>query len=292
MEAVTAPCGADPDPVVDENTNKSPGDTMKRPLTILISAGAAGLLLLPACAKDDKADAAKASTTTKTTAAKAASATDAKFCDAVLAGDQLFASSEQPDPAKWDAIVATLKSSTPDEVSGQIDYVITETTKMVQGAAVGSGPSEEYLQKLDEVHKWMAGNCGWPTVEATAKEYAFTGIPDTVDAGDVVLALTNDGKEVHEMNVMRINDGVTESIDDLLKLPEEEAQTKTTQTGSAFAVPGTTGYAAATLKPGRYAVVCFIPQGTTPDKMDAMQSGEASGTPHAMMGMHTEFTVS
>lgn len=266
---------------------------MKRPMTILITAGAAGLLLLPACAKDDTADTAKTSTTTKTTAAKAASATDAEFCDAVLAGDELFASSEQPDPAEWDAIVADLKSSTPDDMSDQIDYVITETTKMVQGAAEGSGPSDEYMQKLDEVHEWMAGNCGWTDVEATATEYKFSGLPETVDAGNAVVALTNDGKEVHEMSLARINDGVTESVEELVNLPEEEAQAKITQVGGAFAMPGTTSYSAVSLEPGRYAVVCFIPEGTTAENMEALESGESEGgMPHAMKGMTGEFTVS
>jgi predicted small secreted protein len=268
---------------------------MKRLLTCLITVGAASLLLA-ACAEDDEGagadDVESSGTVEPSTTAAADPAATSEFCDAVLAGDQLFSSSDQPDPAEWETIVESLRASTPQGVSDQIDFVISETDRMFQGAAEGTGPSEQYLQALDEVHEWMAGNCGWTTVEATARDFEFTGLPATVDAGDVVLALTNDGEEVHEMTVVRINDGVTDSVDDLLAMPEGEVSTKVTLAGSAFAMPGTTGFSAASLEPGRYLVICSIPEGTTPETLAAVQSGESEGgTSHAMLGMHAELAV-
>lgn len=262
---------------------------MHRRLTATLIA--AGLLIVPACG-DDEGDSADGGKTTTTAAAKA-TGTDAKFCDAVLAGDEMFGSEDAPDPAEADAVLGNVSNTAPAAVKTEVDKIVTETKALVAAGDEGPGPSDEYLASLDEVHKWMADNCGWTSLESTATEYAFSGIPTTVKAGPAVIALKNDGKEVHELNLVRINDGVTESVEDLIKLPEEEANAKITPAGQAFAVPGTTGYSAANLTPGRYAAVCFIPEGTTPENMDAVQSGEAEeATPHALLGMHSEFTVS
>ena len=108
-----------------------------------------------------------------------------------------------------------------------------------------------------------------------AKDYSFNGLPTSVPAG-TSLTLTNEGAELHEMIVVRKNDGVTESFDELLALPEEEALTKVTTVGVLFAAPGETASMGmgATGAPsamtsialgeeGEYFALCFIPQGTT-----------------------------
>jgi hypothetical protein len=83
---------------------------------------------------------------------------------------------------------------------------------------------------------------------------------------------------------------VAESLEELLALPEEEAMTKATEAGAAFAAPGTIGTGTADLsEPGRYGIVCFIPVGATPD---VLQSGEEpEGPPHFTEGMFAEITV-
>jgi hypothetical protein len=257
----------------------------------LTTVAIAGAALLAGCSDDE--DTASTTTSAQPDASPAETADSAVFCDAVLAGDQLFSSDAPPDPAAWDAIVEDLEASMPDEVADETDFVIEQTTELVQGTPGDAGPSPEYLESLNDVHGWMAENCSWPTVAVTATDYAFSGLPSQAEAGKTVLSLTNEGEDVHEMSLMRINDDVTESVEELMALPEDEVMGKITPVGGPFAVPGEVGFSAVELTPGRYAVVCFIPQGTTADNMEEMQTSEApGGTPHAMLGMIGEFEVS
>jgi hypothetical protein len=55
-------------------------------------------------------------------------------------------------------------------------------------------------------------------------DYAFQGLPATVPSG-TSLTFENRGAEVHEMVVLRRNPGVTQSFEDLLQLPQDQAET-------------------------------------------------------------------
>jgi hypothetical protein len=151
-----------------------------------------------------------------------------------------------------------------------------------------------------------------PVIDVTAVDYAFENLPTSVPSG-TSLTLTNGGQELHEMIVVRKNDGVTESFDDLLALPEEEALQKVTTVGVLFAAPGESasmGIGAsgapepltsiALTEEGEYFALCAIPQGTTemPDfGATPMESGAPAGSmapqgpPHFVLGMRQAFTV-
>ena len=152
-----------------------------------------------------------------------------------------------------------------------------------------------------------------PVIAVTAQDYHFEGLPSSVPAG-TSLTLTNAGHEVHELLVVRKNDGVTESFDELLALPQEEALQKVTVTGILFAAPGesaamgmdATGApspmtAITVAQEGEYLAICFIPQGTTempdfsaqaaPPSGAPAASAAPQGPPHFLLGMKQEFTV-
>lgn len=134
------------------------------------------------------------------------------------------------------------------------------------------------------------------TVEVTGIEYGFQGLEGELAAG-TELTFTNGGKEVHELILMRINDDETRSIEELLALPEEEAQQSVTMKGVAVAGPGEDGQVVegelVADEAGRYAAICFIPVGTTEMPDGPPQEGaEPSGPPHFTQGMVTEITVS
>jgi hypothetical protein len=149
-----------------------------------------------------------------------------------------------------------------------------------------------------------------PLVTVTGSEYAFGDLPASVPVG-TSLAFTNTGAEVHELILARKNDGVTESWEELLALPDEEALQKVTTVGPLFAAPGEaaafgigptgpTSMTALTVdQPGDYLALCAIPQGMTelPDFGAAAPSaGPATsmapqGPPHFVLGMFQEFTV-
>jgi len=146
-------------------------------------------------------------------------------------------------------------------------------------------------------------------IEVVATDYTFTGIPDSVPAG-TTFALQNDStKEVHEMVMIRIPDEVTETVGQLLALPEEELDAKVGEiepTSVIVALPGELGMPMVgngTLdEPGRYAVLCFIPVGADPAMVEEAMSmppgtGEAEqpdlggGAPHIAQGMYAEVLV-
>jgi hypothetical protein len=121
---------------------------------------------------------------------------------------------------------------------------------------------------------------GSPPREATyvTSEYKFAG-PDTLAAGWTTLHLKNEGKELHHLALLRLDDGKT--VDDF------EAYMKTGATsfpewsheyGGPNAVIGpVTGTAIVKLDPGSYVAVCLIPA--------------ADGMPHMAKGMLKPITV-
>jgi hypothetical protein len=90
------------------------------------------------------------------------------------------------------------------------------------------------------------------------------------------------------IDIVRKNDGVTESFEELLALPEEEAFTKVTSVGTGFAPPGESGYVLVDLAPGEYLALCPLPVGW----VDMSGPPPEDAPPHFTEGMSNEFTVS
>jgi hypothetical protein len=101
----------------------------------------------------------------------------------------------------------------------------------------------------------------------------------------VALTLNNQGREAHQVLIVRINDGVTEPFSTLLDLPPDQRMQTATALGSVEADPGQVGTLFLRLAPGRYGVGDFLAQGTT--SLDTSSSGE----PNYALGLHGEFTV-
>ena len=122
-------------------------------------------------------------------------------------------------------------------------------------------------------------------MDVTATDYEYDGIPTELSVGYTVTDFTNDGQEQHEMFAFRINDGVTESLDEIFAMSEDEAIGKITPVNATFASPGNSDVGSWNLEqPGNYAVVCFIPVGSVGET-------EGDGPPHFTEGMVQEFTV-
>jgi plastocyanin len=137
------------------------------------------------------------------------------------------------------------------------------------------------------------------TIVVTAVDYRFEGLPETVPAG-TKLSLVNEGGEPHELVAMRIPDDETRSIEELIKLPEEElgaifgagepatvilAATGQTDLPGAVVGDGTLS------EPGRYAVVCFLPVGSDDSILESDGPPQGEAPPHAIHGMVAEVTV-
>ena len=134
-------------------------------------------------------------------------------------------------------------------------------------------------------------------VDVVGTDYAFSEFGPTFD-GPVTFAFRNEGDDLHEMVVVRKKDGVTESFQDLLALPEEEVFAKIDMVGVIMAEKGQTGPDMVTASaPGAYLMICFIPQGTkTLPSQDPNASGPPTGLgdgpPHMALGMLREFSIS
>jgi hypothetical protein len=111
-------------------------------------------------------------------------------------------------------------------------------------------------------------------VHVVARDFSFE-TPAQIPAGLTTLHLMNEGKEIHQAQIIRLTDGKT--FDDFtaaMKAMKPGAPPPSWIVpvgGPNAAAPGTSSAATSTLEPGSYALVCFIPS--------------ADGVPHAMKGM-------
>lgn len=109
-------------------------------------------------------------------------------------------------------------------------------------------------------------------VSVTANDYSFQA-PDTIPAGLTTLVLKNMGKEVHQVVAMRLDSGKTMAdLQPVLTTPDMAIPGWLYfPIGVNGIVPGDSANATATLQPGHYVMVCFLP---SPD-----------GAPHVAKGM-------
>lgn len=136
-------------------------------------------------------------------------------------------------------------------------------------------------------------NCEGTKVEISGTDYAFTD-PSTVTAGQARVKFTNGGSEFHHVVIFTKDAGVKESFDQLLARPDDQSEDKMRPiTGIGPVAPGRSMYLTATFVPGDYAMVCFISQGATPEKLGSgAEMFSENGTSHVDLGMKKEFTVS
>jgi plastocyanin len=117
---------------------------------------------------------------------------------------------------------------------------------------------------------------GPETIQVQAEDYKYGGVPQSLPPGQVTFAFENVGEEPHEFSLVRVKGDRT--VEELVSLPQQQAQRFIEQVGGTFAKPGEEGKPLqADLGPGRYGYACFV---STKD-----------GTPHAALGMYGEFTV-
>jgi hypothetical protein len=120
---------------------------------------------------------------------------------------------------------------------------------------------------------------GTEVVDISLFEFAFDADfeSEAVASGDFAFHATNDGEQVHELVLVAIPaEGTLEEL-----LQDESFQPEPILVKFPYG-PGEASDVALPepLDPGRYAVVCFLPDTDDPE-----------GTPHAFKGMASDFTV-
>ncbi|MEZ5323293.1 MAG: hypothetical protein R2698_14705 [Microthrixaceae bacterium] len=141
------------------------------------------------------------------------------------------------------------------------------------------------------------------TVDVTAVDFAFDGLPAKVEAGTRLTLRNGAAHELHELVAFRLPDDEDRSVTEILRLSEAEIGTLLGAPKTVLlAAPGAEQIAAVgdgTLaEAGRYLVMCAIPTGVDPAtylKAAAETGGEkpdvAGGPPHFVSGMLAELTV-
>ncbi|HET6948849.1 MAG TPA: hypothetical protein VFI47_00635 [Acidimicrobiales bacterium] len=274
---------------------------MRRPsLRTAVAALAVATLVAAGCGDDD--DTADADPTDEADGSGTAGGSgDGAYCAATLAVETApepeidfpTATEEEIAAGMQDWADQTLRplvddvvAVTPDEIREDIE-VMTAAVDQVAAGDPSAFDVPDVVAASNRVHAYDLDTCGWTSQAVEATEYSFADIPDEMAAGTTSFEFSNEGHEVHELILVRRNDGVTETAEELLALPEDEAMAKVTMLGApAFAPPGSSDYKVVDLEPGDYIAVCFIPMGMT-----GVDGPPPDGPPHFTQGMVAEFTV-
>jgi hypothetical protein len=205
---------------------------------------------------------------------------------ALLASSLLLAAcGDDDDDATTDT--DTTEEAT-DETTEATEAETTETTEASPIDDAGDGGVEDGV------------------LTVTMVDFAYEGLPESVPAG-TRLAIENDSEaELHELIVFKLPDDEERSIEELIALPEEEADAVLGGGPPAavlLAPPGGEQVDAVgdgTLaEPGRYAIFCAIPTGVDPEEyLNAPPTEEgppevpgADGPPHFTHGMFADLIV-
>jgi hypothetical protein len=215
------------------------------------------------------------------------------FCDAALKVDKAFSAIGDRGPTKkqaqaLDKALSGAESTAPPEVAADVQSI----AGIIRSAAQSNqDPTENptFDQNLAVIDQYRYNSCGYEQLQATGIEYEFQGLPKTVPAGKVAIQFTDNGAEIHELEVLRIKG--KDSAKKLTGLSESQLGKKAEDVGSTFAMQGQTSYAFADMsKPGRYAVLCHLPVGSTSPQA-AEEAGKKHAKSHAQEGMYAEITV-
>ena len=164
-----------------------------------------------------------------TTGAGAADFDKAAFCGAYLDVTMVGAAAGDPEADPIAGATALLEPAkkaaalAPPELAAEL---ATSVDLLQQAVDTKDG---SLLGQADPAatNEWTAANCGWTKVAVTAEDYHFTGVPETLAAGDYEFEMTNTGKEFHVLVIVARKPGVTESFEQLLSDPAGESKVVT-----------------------------------------------------------------
>lgn len=179
------------------------------------------------------------------------------------------------------AVLTKMVAAAPSAVSTPMADLLA-LVKKKGGRAFESNAGRALLATLEP---YIYENCPGSQLAVTALDYKYEGIPATLPAGVTKIKMTNAAPgEDHMMAIVKLTAaGEAMELDKILALPEKKQGKYLDFSNAAFmeAEAGEAGYAPINLTPGKYAYACFFPQG-----------GKKNGTPHFLLGMEGEVTVS
>ncbi len=252
----------------------------------MLALGVAVMLFAGACGGDDD-DNGESDAGAVTQAPADVHAEHAEFCDTIVEAETaVVAAASGGDPAAVEGLIAEVEETAPAELEEQVETVAATVRHAMEKQEEGAFDSPEFSNADEAIDQWVLENCGFETIQVSAVEYAFEGVPATIPAGKTTFVFNNDGEEIHEMIMVRYKDESL-TVDDLIELSDKQARKKIEFLGAAFGPPGTVDAGTRDFAPGKYALLCFVPVGATSEKA----AEKAEGPPHVARGMSAEFTV-
>ena len=140
-------------------------------------------------------------------------------------------------------------------------------------------------------------------VEVELVDFAFEGLPASVDAGTRLTITNSSENELHKLSALPIPADEHRPVEELLALPGDELAAILRVRPATVLVAGPGGpqvdeVGDGTLsEPGRYVIICAVPVGLDPDEyLDALSSNgrppmTGGGRPHFTLGMVAELVV-
>ena len=158
-------------------------------------------------------------------------ADDPALCAPYLALTASF--NGEPDPAAVEALVTEAEAAAPEDLADTLGVLTGAVRTILETGDFAAFETPEVTEAKSALDTWVFESCAFDTkLEVAASEYAFGGFPEELSAGTFAIALHNMGEEVHELVIIRRLEETTESWDELLALPEDEAMTKTEFVGA------------------------------------------------------------
>jgi hypothetical protein len=199
------------------------------------------------------------------------------LCDATAA---LFALPEAASEAEAEAVVDAIADHAPDQVA---DDVATLLELGATADGLGAYTDPDYTAADAAVTDAVLDDCDQDPLRIGAGDYVFDGLPAELDAGRVAIELTNSSaSEVHELSLLRKDDEVDATFEELFELPDDEATDAVSPYGTTIVGPGATTFLVSDLPPG--------------EAVDGQEAGRqvlagGGGEPHVARGMFQTFTV-
>lgn len=182
-------------------------------------------------------------------------------------------------------LLETVRQNGPPEIAAAADTLLEAARA---GSATGDPATfadPGFAAADRDIDAAMVRSCGYRTVEVTAVDHAFSGVPSTLPPGIVAITVTNRGHDAHQAVLSRARDGVAQSYPEILGRPLAEQLQLTDPLTTTEAAAGESATMFVRLTPGRYGLVDLYPEGTTDPDVPG------TGQPHAALGMVAEFTV-
>jgi hypothetical protein len=217
-----------------------------------------------------------------------------EFCDAALKTDRaaekaLVERPKQKDIQAFEDALAQIESTAPPEVAANVQTAASSVRTAIQ-ERMDPFDDPSFEENFNAIEEYRYNSCGYTQLDVTGIEYEFQGLPKTVPAGTVAIRFTDTGAELHELAVYRMK--TKDSLKKVIGLSEKEQSKKLEEVGGTFAMQNQTAYTVAELtKPGRYAVICHLPVGST--SVEALEEAgeDHDAKSHAQEGMYATITV-